>query len=204
MNYIDFKNKLTPHVIFSTNDIEFYFPKFNRMNLFHWQQSGFIIKLRNEWYCFTDNNTVESFLFSISNKIYQPSYISLETALSFYGVIPEGVFIIQGISTLKTNQFHNTQGNFRYKHIKTKLFFGYQIIKFGQFTIKIADLEKTILDSLYYNTQLETIQDFYDLRWNKNSLKEKLNKDKLNDYVNQINSKIISRKVKILLQYIDD
>jgi predicted transcriptional regulator of viral defense system len=174
------------------------------MNLFHWQQSGFIIKLRNEWYCFTDNNTVESFLFSISNKIYQPSYISLETALSFYGVIPEGVFIIQGISTLKTNQFHNTQGNFRYKHIKTKLFFGYQIIKFGQFTIKIADLEKTILDSLYYNTQLETIQDFYDLRWNKNSLKEKLNKDKLNDYVNQINSKIISRKVKILLQYIDD
>lgn len=204
MNYLDFKNRLSPHIIFSTNDIEFYFPKFNRMNLVRWQQSNLIIKLRNEWYCFQESIVEEKFLFSISNKIYQPSYVSLESALSYYGIIPEGVFMIQGISTLKTNQFSNSKGNFQYKHIKTDLFFGYQLIKMGHFTIKMADFEKAIIDSIYYNPKLETVQDYYDLRWNKNILKNQLNKTKLNDYATLINSKIINRKLKILLNYVYD
>ncbi len=112
MNYLDFKNRLSPHIIFSTNDIEFYFPKFNRMNLVRWQQSNLIIKLRNEWYCFQESIVEEKFLFSISNKIYQPSYVSLESALSYYGIIPEGVFMIQGISTLKTNNSATQKATF--------------------------------------------------------------------------------------------
>ena len=42
----------------------------------------------------------------VANKIYSPSYISLETALSYYGLIPESVYALTSVSTRKTISFN--------------------------------------------------------------------------------------------------
>ena len=58
--------------------------------------SGLFLKLRNGFYILKDSNPNHYF---IANKLYQPSYVSLETALSHYGVIPETVYATTSITT---------------------------------------------------------------------------------------------------------
>lgn len=105
MQFVEFKGILKNQFIFSNKDIEKLIKDFNKKNLINWQKKGYIKKLRSNWYCFSDLQKGQNELFSIANKIYKPSYISLETALSYYGFIPEGVFSLTSISTLKTNKY---------------------------------------------------------------------------------------------------
>lgn len=65
----------------------------------------------------------------ISNCLYRPSYISLESALSHYNFIPEGVYTIQNISTRKTILYETPIGSFQYRNIKPGVFFGYHVIR---------------------------------------------------------------------------
>ena len=99
------------------------------------------------------------FALYLSNRIYKPSYISLHTALAFYGIIPEAVTQITAVSSLKTATFENDFGYYSYKKIKKELLFGYELKPFGDHTIQFAYPEKAILDLLYlypfYNTEKE-------------------------------------------------
>ena len=76
------------------------------MNLVNWQRKGYVQKLRNGWYRFSDETVNEQLLYLIANKIYNPSYVSFESAFSFYGIIPEGVFSILSATSQKNSQFH--------------------------------------------------------------------------------------------------
>jgi len=204
MQYLEFKNCFEKYKVFSINEIEKINPNFNKMNLLSWQKKEYIIKLRNNFYKFTENKSDEDLLFLIANKIYSPSYISLESAFSYYGIIPEGVFSVNSISTLKTNNFKNKLGNFNYKNIKTNLFFGYKLVQKKEYTFKIAEIEKAILDYLYLNSSLKTIDDILALRLNKFIILEKLNLQKLVDYTTFYNSKVLTNKIKILIQFLND
>ncbi len=88
------KNQL----ILSYQDLKLQYGQFDRRRLYERQKKGHISKIK-KWY-YTINNTElgNTELFMISNKIYQPSYISLESALSYYGLIPEWVFTTTAIS----------------------------------------------------------------------------------------------------------
>lgn len=129
--------------------------------------------------------------------------MSLETALSYYGLIPEAVFSINSITTLKTNKFENELGVFNYSNIKSNLFFGYQLIK-NTFTFQIAEIEKTILDYFYIRNSIKTMDDIKALRLNKFVLHDKLNFQKLADYATIYNSKVLNNKIKMLIQFLND
>ena len=64
-----------------------------------------MIALRRGWYLFTDVGVDRDLLLHLASVIYRPSYISLFTALSRYGLIPETVVRIQSISPKKTTEF---------------------------------------------------------------------------------------------------
>ncbi|GAH77038.1 unnamed protein product, partial [marine sediment metagenome] len=67
-----------------------------------------------------------------ANLIYQPSYISLHTALSFYNLIPEAVYTTTSITTKKTNLFNTHIGNFSYNTVKKAVFgFGHKLLDFN-------------------------------------------------------------------------
>ncbi|MFH1225901.1 MAG: hypothetical protein V1684_01275 [bacterium] len=110
-------------------------------------KSGLFIKLRNNFYAIKDSNPDYSF---IANKLYQPSYISLETALSHYNIIPEVVYGTTSITTKAPREFKTPIGNFTYQHIKTEAFTGYQLQEIDRYKALFAEPEKALADYLYF------------------------------------------------------
>ena len=199
--YNQFKEIMNRFLVFSTKDILKYFPNFDKKNLVNWQKKGYIIKIRNSFYCFSDTTINEEFLYLVANTIYQPSYLSFETALSYYNIIPEGVYTLTSATTTKTSEFSTPIANFSYRNFKTKLFFGYRLIAYKNQYFKIASLEKTVLDYLYLNSQINEIDDFDLLRWNKEEL-QRIDITLFNSYLNLFNSTKLNQRAKNFLNYI--
>lgn len=110
-------------------------------------KSGLFLKLRNGFYMLKDSSPS---LYLIANKLYQPSYISLEKALSYYGIIPETVYTITSITTKSTREFVTPRATFSYQRIKKSAFSGYSPKKIEGITVFIADPEKALADYLYF------------------------------------------------------
>lgn len=83
--------------------------------------------------------------FETANFLYKPSYISLETALSFHGFIDQFPYQVTSITLRKTKVFKVKEKSFVYAHIKPGLFKDYT--KKG--TYLIATPKKSVFDFLY-------------------------------------------------------
>lgn len=83
--------------------------------------------------------------FEISQFIYNPSYISLETALSYYGLIEQFPFEITAITTKKSIEKEFGEQVYSYRTIKKELFIGYE----REEDFLVALPEKAIFDQLY-------------------------------------------------------
>ena len=110
-------------------------------------KSNLFVKLRNGFYILKDTRPS---LYTIANRLYRPSYISLESALSFYGIIPETVYGITSVSTKATREFESEIGVFSYQKIKRDAFSGYELKDIHGEKIFIADAEKALADYLYF------------------------------------------------------
>ncbi len=113
---------------------------------------------------------------TLANLIYGPSYISLEYALSFHGLIPERVEVLTSITYKRNKLFNTPVGAFSYRYIHP-LLYSCQITLHpldDLHTILIASPEKTLCDSLYYMDKIKvaTIEKilFEDMRIDKNAL----------------------------------
>ena len=171
------------------------------LQLSNWKNTKKIIGLaKNRYTLFKQFD--EYFLCATASHLYKPSYLSLEYALSYHEIIPEGVFSFTSVSGLKTQRFNTEIGVFTYRHIKPRLFFGYQIIKIGDSNLLMAHLEKAILDFLYLNPQYQTLNDFEGLRFNKIELQEKLNHFRFENYQKIFNNQSLNKRVETLINYI--
>jgi predicted transcriptional regulator of viral defense system len=202
MRYDEIKTQFKNQPIFSLRDIKTVEPNFRRATLSEWIKRGNITKIRQEWYCFSNFQPTDYEYFYISNKIYSPSYISLESMLEFYNVIPEAVQQITAISTQKTKTFATELGTYVFRKVKTNLFWGYKIVEYNNIGITIATLEKTILDYLYLNNINSTL-DFEGLRFNKDRLKENIDKKIMGEYLVRFNNSEVEKKYIILKEYLN-
>lgn len=198
MTYLDFRGTMYSFEVFSTRDIEKLFPKFDTRRLVEWQRKGYIQKLINKWYLFADVPMNERLRYRISNCLYRPSYISLESALSHYGLIPEAVYSVQNITTRKTIAYDTIAGTFNYRSIKAHLFFGYEVDNSQTIPLLIASPEKAILDYLYLNHQLNNTEDIEGLRLNLTTFNETINKDRLTSYAACFESKTLNKRLNLL------
>ncbi|HCJ65820.1 MAG TPA: hypothetical protein DHV62_00460 [Elusimicrobia bacterium] len=98
-------------------------------------------------YCLSDNLPNQ---YLIANRVYEPSYISLDTALSFYGIIPETIYTVTSATTKATREFKINGINFAYCRIKKSVYTGYKPIKHLNETVLIAEAEKALADYLYF------------------------------------------------------
>jgi predicted transcriptional regulator of viral defense system len=197
MNYLAFEKALREFPVLSIKDIKKRYPDFDNRRLVEWQQKSYIQKIRREFYCFQERKKDEQFLFFAANKIYSPSYVSMESALAFYNLIPEGVFLTTSISTRNTASFNTTIGDFSYNHIKPLLFFGYRLLQNNGIAIKIAEPEKVILDYLYLK-KLNSEDDIDALRFNEIQIKEIVDFHKLDKYQNIFNSRVLDKRIMLL------
>jgi len=86
----------------------------------------------------------------VANRLYAPSYISFEYALSHYGIIPESVYAITSATTRTTREFVVNDKSFTYSHIKKQAYRGYKTEKIGGMTVLMAESEKALVDYLYF------------------------------------------------------
>jgi len=122
-----------------------------RRQLSRWTQAGKIIQLRRGVYTLAAPYQ-QSFPhpFLVANTLMPGSYVSLQSALSHYGLIPEFVSQTLSVTTLRPSQWHNPLGDFRFQHIAAHLFFGYQKVSLtaGQEAF-VAFPEKALLDLIH-------------------------------------------------------
>lgn len=121
--------------------------------LSRWKKTGKLLALRRGLFILNekDRKLKPSRLF-ISSEMYKPSYVSLEYALSSYGIIPEKVPAVTCITTKKTMVVENVLGTFSYRHVKPECFTGFTAKKDEEgFTYYLAEPEKAIVDFIYLN-----------------------------------------------------
>src|SRR3989338_61387 len=123
-------------------------------------KKGYIIRVKRGLYAFPDNLPPELFL---ANKIYEPSYVSLQFALSYHRVIPENVYEITSVTIKATRRFEKLGKIYSYRRIKKNAFAGYTTEKQKGFSFQIADPEKAFVDTNYFRILdgLKPISCFY-------------------------------------------
>lgn len=110
-------------------------------------KSGLFIKLRNNFYQLKDSNPS---LYFIANRLYQPSYISLEKALAYYNIIPEMVYGITSVTAKPTREFETPRATFSYQTIKPQAYRGYSAKNIESYVVLLAEPEKALADYLYF------------------------------------------------------
>lgn len=118
-----------------------------RQFLRRYAKKEFVVKLRAGLYIMEDR---PHSLYAIANRLYQPSYVSLEKALSFYNLIPEIVYTITSVTTKASREFITPKGAFSYQKIKRQVFTGYSLHQIEGQDVLIADPEKALADYLYF------------------------------------------------------
>jgi len=114
--------------------------------LHRYAQRKLLIRLKQGLYALYDADIPD---FYLANKLYEPSYISLEFALSYHQVIPETVYEITSVTTKATRRFNVLGKIFGYHRIKKEAFTGYFINKQRGLTFIIAEPEKAFVDLTY-------------------------------------------------------
>lgn len=203
MNFRFFQHLAKNLLIFNLNDIRKFDADFHRQQLTDWLKRGYIQTLAGGFYALSDVQVNENILYLLASRMYQPSYISRESALAYYLVIPESVLGITSVSSQKTMQLESEWGRFSYTSIKPSLMFGYRV--FGTENMKrykFAILEKAILDYLYRNNKINAIDDIAALRWNRQELLKLEDNLLFDKYLKIFNNKALDQRVSLLKEYI--
>lgn len=195
MRFEDFRKVFARKKIFDVQEVALVFPGFDRRRLSEWQQKGYIRKIINGYYFFPDADIDEDFIMRMANIIYPHSYISLETALSYYSIIPEAVYQVTSCSTRKTKTFNTSVASFSYHSVKSRLFFGYGLKK----DVLIASPEKSLLDWLYFRHDFD-LNDFTEMRFNTEILDQIIHNEKIKSYLKVIGSPALERRYEIFLE----
>ena len=199
MNFYQFKQQLFDLACFNINQVYAWQPDFNHTNLTRWLKKGYLVRLRQGYFAFPEYKNKLDYARYFANRIYRPSYISLHTALSFYGIIPEEVTQFTSVTSLKTTLFNNEFGQYSYKSLKEELMFGYEPkpIADGR-TVLLATPEKALLDLLYLNPFYNSEQEMLELRLDEDFMLDEFSKELFIDYCIRFQNKELDKRVDLL------
>ena len=166
-------------------------------------KKGILVKIKRGLYSDDLYNDKEV----IANICYNPSYISFEYALSYYGVIPEFVSTFTSATFGKKNNkiYHMKDCTFDYKNVPDEVFpMGILIMKNSKdISYKIASKEKALCDLLYSKYPVRSIKDlkillFEDMRIDENELL------KMNvEFIKEIAPLYHSNSLNVLKKYLN-
>lgn len=119
--------------------------------LSRWVKSGRLVQLRRGIYALSEEyRSRPPHPFEIANLLVRPSYVSLESALAFHGLIPEAVFTTTSMTTARAGEHATSLGSFGYHHIAVTSFWGYTSERLlPAVEAFVARPEKALLDLIY-------------------------------------------------------
>jgi predicted transcriptional regulator of viral defense system len=200
MSYLEFRNKMFDSGCFSINQVYAWQPNFDRNNFVRWTQKGLLVRLRQGYYTFQEYKSKPDFTLYFANRIYRPSYVSLHTALAFYGMIPEAVVQTTSVCSLKTAEFNNDFGTFSYNSVREELMFGYNLkpLADGR-TVLLASPEKALLDLLYLYPFYNTANELEELRIDEDYMRNELNRKLMQSFALKFKNKALQQRMDLLL-----
>ena len=153
-----------------------------KKRIYDLKEKGWLISLKRGLYFIADI-TSRGFVgispFVIANAFVKDSYISLESGLSFYNLFEQMLRTTTSITINKSIHYEFQDHTYRFLKIKNELYFGFRTIALEGHYIMMVELEKLILDFLYFKNDTYSI----DLIIEKvEKIKDLLDKEKLFDY----------------------
>ena len=142
------------------------------MKLSRMVKAGDIIRLKRGLYCVAAQHLRDGSLFQlgvIANRLYGPSYVSFETALGHYGLIPEHVHMQLSAVSKQSKMFKTPLATFRYRQIPQSLFaFGVELIESPNGNYLMANRTKALCDTLLIKRNLrvsspKTLREFLEV-----------------------------------------
>jgi hypothetical protein len=146
--------------------------------LSRWVKSGKILQLRRGLYTLAEPyRKAAPHPFTIANQLLTPSYISLQSALAYYGMIPEAVPSVTSVTSRKRTQTFSTPlGHFSYRSLQPDLFSGFRLLDMSPTQRAfLARPEKALFDLIYLTPKGERLaflkslrlqnMDLLDLEW---------------------------------------
>jgi predicted transcriptional regulator of viral defense system len=98
-----------------------------RRQLSRWTAAGRLTQLRRGLYAIAPPHAkVQPSAFVIASRLRRPSYVSLQSALAYHGLIPESVPVVTSVTTNRPGRLETPLGAFMYRHLQTRLFWGYR------------------------------------------------------------------------------
>ncbi len=137
-----------------------------RRQLSRWTEAGRLYQLRRGIYTLAPPfQKVKPHPFVIANRLARGSYVSCQSALAYYGHIPEYVPVVVSVTTARPGRWETPLGIFEFHHVKTDLLRGYQLIDLaGGQKAFIASPEKALLDLIHLHAGGDTPQYLRELR----------------------------------------
>jgi len=172
-----------------------------RRQLSRWTASGRLYQLRRGLYALaTPYQKVKPHPFLVANRMVRGSYVSLQSALAYYGLIPEYVPVVTSVTTGRPARWDTPLGSYLFRHIQVELLRGYRLgeVSPGQEAF-LASPEKALLDLVYLQPGGDSLPYLQELRLQN---LERLDPDELARQAGLINRPKLRRAAALVSQWV--
>ncbi len=122
-----------------------------RRQLSRWVKAGRLYQLRRGLYSLAPPyQKVRPHPYLVANRLVPGSYLSLQAALSHFGLIPEAVFVMTSVTAGRPGRWETPLGTYDYRHLQKEILTGFRrlVLPGGQEAL-VATPEKALLDLVY-------------------------------------------------------
>lgn len=201
MEFYAFEEKMKNYPVFTASEVKsiFFDQKNATSQIAFWLKKGYLERIKDGLYMLSRvKSEIDPMI--LARKMYEPSYLSLEFALNYYGIIPDIPGTYTSVTSRTTKYFKNSFGNFTYQKVKPDFFTGYEARIEKNVSFNIATPEKALVDYLYLNKN--TIKDDFDF-WKEMRIDEdfKFKKNRLDLYKNLLKNKKVNKLIESVLNY---
>ncbi len=162
LHMIDDQTIFEPAMLFAGDDR----PAEVRRQLSRWVKAGKLHQVRRGLYAVAPPYAkTRPQPFAVAGRLTWPSYVSLQSALAYHGLIPEAVPVVTSVTTGRPGYHDTPLGRYQYRHVKIDFFWGYREFNLGAGqSAFIADPEKALLDQCYLTPGADSLDYIRELR----------------------------------------
>jgi hypothetical protein len=137
-----------------------------RRQLSRWTGVGRLHQLRRGLYAVAPPfQKVRPHPFLVANRLVLGSYVSLQSALAHYGLIPEAVPVTTSVTVDRPGRWETPLGAYEFRHIQGELLTGYRWVEVAEGQLAyVASPEKALLDLVYLEPEADSSRYLEELR----------------------------------------
>ncbi|MBI1881002.1 MAG: hypothetical protein HYR94_22710 [Chloroflexi bacterium] len=141
-------------------------PKDVRRQLSRWTRAGRLYQLRRGLYSLAPPfQKIKPHPFVVANRMMPGSYVSNQSVLAHYGLIPEYVPVVTSVTTARPGRWDTPLGSYEFRHLKTSRLNGYRLVELGGGQQAfLATPEKALLDLIYFQPEGDSPEYLRELR----------------------------------------